>query len=133
MKKYFVVVCLFSFAVFYYSCKKGPGEGGRASIKGKVYAVNYEKTLSTPVDSGYIDGQKVYIIYGDEIAEGENQDTNPQGFYEFTYLREGKYKVYTLTKTASNKLDSAVIQSAEITGKKQVLELPDFKIKTQKN
>ena len=133
MKKYFIAVCLCSIAVFYYSCKKGPGEGGRASIKGKVYAVNYDNGFVFQKDSGYFGGQKVYIIYGDEIAVGKSQDTNNDGAYEFTYLRKGKYKVYVYTKIGNGQLDSAVVQTGEITDKKQVLELPDFKIKTNKN
>ena len=115
------------------SCKKGPGEGGRASITGKVYSVNYNATMSFPQDSGYLGGQKVYIIYGDETAVGKSQDTNNDGAYEFTYLRKGKYKVYVYSKTAQNMLDSAVVQTGEITNRKQVLVLPDFKIKTAKN
>ena len=133
MKKYFIIVYLFSIAVFYYSCKKGPGEGGRASIKGKVYTVNYDAQLLTKKDSGYLGGQKVYIIYGDETAVGSNQDSNNEGAYEFSFLRKGKYKVYVYSKVANGQLDSAIVQTGEITDKKQTLELPDFNIKTNKN
>ena len=115
------------------SCKKGPGEGGRASITGKVYTVNYNSTMTVPVDSGYLGGQKVYILYGDETAVGKSQDTNNDGAFEFSYLRKGKYTVYIYSKTAPNQLDSAVVQTGEITDRKQVLELADFKIKTNKN
>lgn len=133
MKKYLSIVCLFSIAVSYYSCKKGPGEGGRASITGKVHSVNYNATMTSAQDSGYLGGQKVYIIYGDETAVGDDQDTNPDGSYEFLYLRPGKYKVYTFTKTTPNHLDTAVVQDAEITSRKQRLELPVMRIKTSKN
>jgi hypothetical protein len=115
------------------SCNKGPGEGGRASITGKVYAVNYNAAMTIPTDSGYIGGQKVFIIYGDETAVGDNQDTNPDGSYEFQFLRKGKYKVYVYTKVKQNHLDSAVIQNVEITERKQTVTLPDFRIKTNKN
>lgn len=115
------------------SCKKGAGEGGRASIKGKVFSTNYNSSFSLAQDSGYLGGQKVYIIYGDEIAVGDNQDTNNEGEFEFRYLRKGNYKVYVYTKVNSNHLDSAVVQVAEITENKQTVELPEFKIKTSKN
>jgi len=115
------------------SCKKGPGEGGQASIKGKVYAVNYNAAMTLPYDSGYLGRQKVYIIYGDETAVGDNQDSNPEGAFEFKYLRKGTYKVYVYTKVKQNCLDSAVVQPVEITEKKQTVELPLFKIKTSKN
>ncbi|TAL58778.1 MAG: hypothetical protein EPN85_10690 [Bacteroidetes bacterium] len=128
----FCILCTV-YCVLLVSCKKGPGEGGRASIIGKVYTVNYNSTMTVAVDSGYLGGQKVNIIYGDEIAIGKSEDTNNEGAYEFSYLRKGKYKIYLYTKTAQNMLDSALVQEGEITEKKQVLELPDFRIKTNKN
>ena len=126
-------ICFFTLAIFLYCCKKDPGEGGRASIKGKIFTVNYNSTLVVPLDSGFIGGQKVHIIYGDETAVGKSQDSNNNGAYEFDFLRKGKYKVYVYTKTKNGMLDSAVVQTGEITDKKQVLELADFKIKTNKN
>jgi len=115
------------------SCKKGSGVGGRASIKGKVFTTNYNSTFTAPQDSGYLGGQKVYIIYGDEIAVGDNQDSNNNGEFEFTFLRKGKYKVFVYTKTQQNHIDSAVVKDVEITDRKQVVTLPDFRIKTSKN
>ena len=116
-----------------FSCKKGPGDGGRASIKGKVFTVNYNSSFTVPQDSGYLGAQKVYIIYGDETAVGDNQDTNNEGAFEFKFLRKGKYKVYVYTKTMANHIDSAVVQDVEITEAKQIVEIPDFRIKTAKN
>ncbi len=137
MKKSFVTYGIFSLAlaiiVSLFSCKKGPGDGGRASIKGKVFTVNYNSSFTVPQDSGYLGGQKVYIIYGDETAVGDNQDSNADGAFEFNYLRKGKYKVYVFTKTLANHLDSAVVQEVDITDRKQTVELQDFKIKTSKN
>lgn len=134
MKKYFLPVLIFSIvSVANYSCKKDSGQGGRASIKGKVYALNYTSTLIGARDSGYIAGQKVYISYGNDVAVDDNQDTNYDGSFEFTYLRPGKYKIYTLSKNIVHYLDSAVIQTTEITERKQTIELPDFRIKTNKN
>ena len=89
--------------------------------------------MTVPQDSGYLGAQKVYIIYGDETAVGKSQDSNSEGAFEFSYLRKGKYKIYVYTKVAPNQLDSAVVQTGEITDRKQVLVLPDFKIKTNKN
>lgn len=119
--------------VTFMSCRKGAGEGGRASIKGKVYAINYNSTMTVAQDSGYMGAQKVYIIYGDQTAVSRSQDSNHDGTYEFMFLRKGKYKVYTFSKTAPNQLDSAVIHEGEITERKQTLELPDLRIKTTKN
>lgn len=118
---------------FLISCKKGPGDGGRASIKGKVFTVNYNSAFTVPQDSGYLGAQKVYIIYGNETAVGDNQDTNNDGSFEFNFLRKGKYKVYVFTKTLANHIDSAVVKEVEITDRTQTVEIPDFKIKTSKN
>lgn len=129
--------CFFIFSLIIISlgvsCKKGAGEGGRASIKGKVFSVNYNSSFTLAQDSGYLGGQKIYIIYGDEIAVGDNQDTNNKGEFEFKFLRKGHYKVFVYTKINSNHLDSAVVQLAEITTGKQTVELPDFRIRTSKN
>ncbi|MFA4851163.1 MAG: hypothetical protein WC868_01420 [Bacteroidales bacterium] len=133
MKPKCIFFILFIIIILTNSCSKEPGEGGRASIKGKVFTVNYNASFTVPQDSGYLGGQKVYIIYGDEIAVGDNQDSNSEGAFEFKYLRKGKYKVYVYTEVKQNYIDSAVVQSVEITEKKQTLELPDFRIKTSKN
>src|ERR1051325_3619038 len=118
-----------SLIIAFSSCKKGPGQGGRATIKGKVYTVNYNSAMTAALDSGYLGAQKVYIIYGDEAVVGDNVDTDNNGSFEFPYLRKGKYTVYTYSKTQPNHLDSAVVQQVDISGGKDVKELPDFKIK----
>ncbi len=134
MKKNFIVLaCFLAGVIFNSSCKKGPGEGGSSSIKGKVYTVNYNSTLTVPQDSGYLGAHKVYIIYGDANSVGRSQDTDYNGSFEFTYLREGNYKVYVYSKNLVNHLDVAVVQATEITDSDQTVELPDFVIKTNKN
>ena len=115
------------------ACTKGPGTGGRASIKGRVYARNYSSSLSL-VDSGYIGAQKVYIKYGDEVGVGDNVDTDNEGYFVFPYLRKGNYTVYVYSKTfVNNTLDSAVVQKIDITDRKAVVELSQFEIITFKN
>lgn len=126
-------VLIITMIVFFSACKKGPGEGGRASIKGKVFTVNYNSSFTVPQDSGYLGGQKVYIMYGDETAVGDDQDTNNEGAFEFRFLRKGTYKVYVYTKTLANHIDTAIVQQIEISDRKQTVELPDFRIKTSKN
>ncbi len=137
MKKSFVtkfsLLITVILACSFFSCKKGPGDGGRASIKGKVLSVNYNSSFTVPYDTGYIGGEKVYLIYGDETMVGDDQDSNNDGAFEFKFLRKGSYKVYVFTKTLANHLDSAIVQEIEITDLKQTIELPDFVIKTSKN
>ena len=38
--------------ILFFSCTKGPGEGGKSIIRGKIYAYNYN-TVGTLVGEGY--------------------------------------------------------------------------------
>lgn len=115
------------------ACTKGPGVGGRASIKGKVFAHNYSNSFLLN-DSGYIGGQKVYIKYGDEPGVGDDVDTDNTGTFYFPYLRKGKYTLYVYSKRLTNNtLDSAVVQTITISDRKEEVELPQFNIITFKN
>lgn len=91
------------FLIFSLSCKKQPGEGGNATITGKIkiqdctwnsngtsVVVNYEYP-------GY--DTDVYITYGDGNGTDDRVRTDGQGYFNFKYLRKGKYKVFVLSKT----------------------------------
>ncbi|HNB81919.1 MAG TPA: hypothetical protein PLP34_00350 [Chitinophagaceae bacterium] len=124
---------LLSGLFFLIACSKGPGVGGRASIKGRVYAHNYSNSFVLN-DSGYLGGQKVYIRYGDQPGVGDDVDTDNEGYYYFPYLRKGTYTVYVYSKQLNNNtLDTAIIQQVEIDERKQELILPQFNIITFKN
>ncbi len=94
---------LIAFVVLIASCKKPAGEGGRATIKGKVWAENYN-TLNLPSSSYILKGEfpaadeDVYIIYGNEISYGNKVKSGPDGIFEFKYLRPGNYKIYVPSK-----------------------------------
>jgi hypothetical protein len=132
MQKSVIILSLLFFFSFL-ACTKGPGTGGRATIKGRVFTHNYNSSLILQ-DSGYLGGQKVYIKYGDQVGVGDDVDTDNQGIYVFPYLRKGEYTIYTYSKTfQNNKLDSAVIQTVTVSDRKETAELPDFDIITFKN
>jgi len=115
------------------ACKKGSGEGGRASIRGKVFARNYSNSF-VKNDSGFIGGIKVYIKYGDQPGIGDNTDTDQDGEFYFNYLREGKYTLIVYSKQlVNNVLDSAVVKEVEITSRKEELIVPQIDINTFKN
>jgi hypothetical protein len=130
MKKQFLfflkMACVLLFTV---SCKKGPGIGGEASIKGKVTGMLYDKNFAVKLNSGNVGNWIVNIIYGDDVAIDANQRTSYDGSFEFQYLREGHYTVFTYSRShKTNSVDSAIILGVDITGKKQVLDLPDIQI-----
>ncbi|HMN32227.1 MAG: hypothetical protein IT215_00800 [Chitinophagaceae bacterium] len=129
MKKILLLLPL----IFLYnsSCKKGPGEGGRAFIKGKVYIKNY---TSAPCpcylkEEYYAQGENVYIQYGDEPGVGRSVKTSYDGSYQFMYLRKGKYKVFALSKDTASITKSKtieVLQEVEIKKSNENIELPDI-------
>jgi hypothetical protein len=117
--------------LFLTACEKGPGEGGNSSIKGSVWVRNYNSSF-TVLNGEYPGaGEDVYIIYGDEIANGDKIETNHEGNYEFKYLRPGKYKIYVYSQDSAavvngnaNAPDKAIVQEVEITDRKQTVEAP---------
>ena len=118
---------------FLNACTKGPGEGGRASIKGTVFARNYSNSFGL-IDSGLIGGQKVYIKYGDEPGISDNTDTDHNGEFYFNYLREGKYTIIVYSKIlVNNTLDSAIVNQVEITSRNEEVVMPQIDINLLKN
>jgi hypothetical protein len=117
------------------SCSKGAGPGGRAKIKGKLFASNLDKTLAIVRDTGFIGDEKIYISYGDNTSTGDDVTTSFDGSFEFDYLRPGNYKVWVYSKQllGINKLDSAVVQSVTINGSTEEKDLGIIKIYTNKN
>lgn len=115
------------------SCKKGAGEGGNSSITGKVWVKHY--TPATNSTDGEYAGtyEDVYIIYGDEESYGEKTETNPEGNFEFRYLRPGKYKVYTYSKDVSQPFDPSnpdklIIKDVVISKKKTAVDAGTLEI-----
>ncbi|MBK5286156.1 MAG: hypothetical protein JJE25_12210 [Bacteroidia bacterium] len=96
MKKIFLIILLAPLVTFY-SCKKGPGEGGQTTIAGKVWAEEWDDNTYTQhydtLDRWAMD-EDVYVIYGDDATYGDRMKTGPDGVFEFKYLREGDYTIY---------------------------------------
>jgi hypothetical protein len=113
-------------ALVFASCKKGPGEGGRSKIKGKVWIENYN-TLNHMYDTyslkdEYAGADKdVYLIFGDDIGYGKNTKTGPNGEFEFDYMREGDYTVYVQSKDTTRTSVSGIttMKVAVSLGKKE--------------
>jgi hypothetical protein len=121
--------------LFIASCTKGPGPGGRAKIKGKLFAKNLDKTLSFVTDSGFVADEKIYISYGDNTSVGNDVTTSFDGSFEFDYLRPGNYKVWAISKIlyGVNQLDTTILQDVTISGKSEEKDLGTIRIYTNKN
>jgi hypothetical protein len=133
MKNSIIFIMLASLSIL--GCTKGAGPGGRATIKGKVWATNLTNSLITESDSAYQGNVQVFISYGDNPSVGDDVRTGYDGTYQFDYLRPGNYKLWTYSKIrfSENRLDSAAVKEITITGNKEVKVVEDFRIYTSKN
>jgi hypothetical protein len=115
------------------SCKKPAGPGGKASIKGKVYATDWDNQQRFVISRGYAVDERVYIMYGDHDFIDDDVRTSPDGTFEFRYLNKGKYKVFvnsidTTTHLKGVDTYSSIIANVEITGTSETKTVPDFYI-----
>jgi len=113
------------------SCKKPPGEGGFASISGRLYVKKYDETFTVKVSEYYMAGETIYIIYGDGTEVGNTVKTSYDGSYVFNFLRKGKYKVYALSKDSTKpylSVPQEKLIEVDITEKKQKKVLEDIVI-----
>jgi len=99
------IVGLLVLAIVILGCKKEAGEGGTASITGKV-EVYYRTILSNPASQSPTSfpafDTEVYINYGDEIGPNDRIRTNYKGEYEFPNLRPGDYTIYVYSRDTIN-------------------------------
>lgn len=112
------------------SCSKEPGEGGNASIHGKIYVKDYNATFTVLQEEYYAQDQDVYIIYGDDISFSNRTRTNYDGTYEFKYLREGDYRIFVYSKDSANQTNAMVpiISNVTIDKRNQSVEVPEMVI-----
>jgi len=134
--KLFLNTVFFIFTlILFQSCRKVPGIGGEARIYGKIYYKHYNSTFTILINEGYLSDSYVYIVYGDNINYGQRIKTNYKGEFEFKYLYEGKYTVYTygldslaMTSGQLPITENAAIQSIDITQRKEQKQLEDFNV-----
>jgi len=113
------------------ACKKGPGEGGKASIKGQIWVRDFNQNFT--VLNGEYAGhdEDVYIIYGEDVNYGEHLKTNYNGEFEFEFLRPGTYKVYAYSEDSTMQSASGevvVIREVEIGKKTSEVVIPRLTI-----
>ncbi|HQQ94630.1 MAG TPA: hypothetical protein PLQ93_08760 [Bacteroidia bacterium] len=113
------------------ACKKAPGEGGKASIHGKIWVEDWNAafTIKNGEYAGY--DRDVYIVYGDVSGYSDRIKADYKGEFEFRYLRKGNYTVYVYSKDSSlnsKSGDTAFVQKLEISSKKQNLTLNTFTV-----
>lgn len=90
--QYFIV--LLCFLIGLGSCKKDEGFGGNSAIKGRLVLKQYNNDYSLLIDSAPAKEQDIFIIFGNDPDIGDRVRTNFDGYFEFKFLREGKYTIY---------------------------------------
>ena len=131
MKNILSITFLSLMAVFFASCNKGPGEGGRGTIQGHVKQVLHsDDDFLLTVDT--IDAAKtdVFIVYGDNPYFGDDAETGYDGFYRFEYLTSGEYTIYSYSTLPSGEKE-AVSQTVTLKGN-SVEEVPTIYIHSGK-
>ena len=130
--KIFKHILLFSIlAVFLLSCEKTEGEGGTASIKGKVYVINYNSELTFIRAEYYGPDEDVYIVYGSDEVYSDKFSTHHDGTFLFKYLRKGHYTLYVYSKDLTLTVPAGVFPveiKVEITEDGQEVILDDIVI-----
>lgn len=95
MKKTLKLLLLLLAVVLLPACNKGPGEGGTGTVQGIVKLVHHpDNDFSLAADTMAAAKTDVFIVYGDEAFYGDDIETNPNGMYQFEYLRPGNYTVF---------------------------------------
>jgi hypothetical protein len=132
LRRLLFLLCLFTWVVTFYACKKDPGEGGTSSISGKVYAKDYNATFTVLQGEYYVPDVWVFIVYGDNKDYGDRIRTSYNGTYEFKYLRPGDYHVYVYSKdsTLETNAEIAIIKNVSIPKQYKEIVVPDIQIFT---
>lgn len=86
---------------------------GSASIRGKVFLINYYNSSSYPnlivKDTSLALDQEVYIIYGNHGTYEDRIRTNYDGTFYFGNLIKGNYKVFLYSEDVSGGTQDIVI------------------------
>ncbi len=129
MSSKIIVFVLISLSFF--SCKKQPGEGGFASIEGKVYVKDYDESYTIVTAEYYLPSETVYIIYGDGTKVANTVKTSYDGSFKFNYLRKGTYKIFVLSEDSTKPflaVPKEELVQVNITKRKEKVVLNDFVI-----
>jgi hypothetical protein len=125
------IVVIFVLASLTFSCKKQPGEGGFASIEGKVYLKDYDDSYTILTAEYYLPSETVYIIYGDGTEVSNTVKTSYDGSFKFNYLRKGSYKIFVLGEDSAKPflaVPKEELVQVDISKRKQKVVLNDFVI-----
>lgn len=119
---------LISLVCAIHACTKPAGPGGKAVIKGKLYAKNFDSYNVAQISEYYIAGENVYICYGSSQAVGNDVKTSADGSFQFLYLNKGHYKIFANSRDTSIKVKNSkktvpVMVEVDINSTNQVVDV----------
>ena len=128
---------MIAFCALLVSCSKTAGDGGAATISGKV-DVEVRDILFVSQSTVYTApayDHDVYIIYGDDTSPSDRVRTNFDGEYSFENLRKGDYTIYVYSRDTTAEAvagtaprDFAIAKEVSIADRKQEKNDIDFLI-----
>ncbi len=106
------------------ACKKDPGEGGKAEVRGVVLRQDVN-AVGVPIGDPYpYQDTRVYIVYGDHEYHDDDVRTGPDGKFVFRWLRKGDYTVYTYGECNCPGKSIVVSRKVKVDGKKDLVTVP---------
>lgn len=109
-----------------FSCKKPEGEGGKSSISGNIYVIDYPRDDSNELDTFPATDEDVFIVYGTGTMQDNDTKTNYEGRYTFEYLRPGDYSIYVYGNVPDSGDVSQVFVQTVSLGKKEDFTAKDI-------
>ena len=79
------------------ACKKEEGYGGKSTLYGKVYELNYNNSGQLTSEY-YVQERRVYITFGNDDFYSDEVRTDYEGKFKFSYLYPGDYTVYAYSE-----------------------------------
>ncbi|MCB0760205.1 MAG: hypothetical protein KDC12_01690 [Flavobacteriales bacterium] len=129
------IILVAALALVVSGCSKVAGDGGNASISGKVWE-EYRLVLSNPATTQYTTvaaDVEVFIIYGEHTSPDDRIHTNYDGEFQYRDLRPGNYTLYVYSKDTTgsatvNPNRMPIVREVEITDRKQEVTIDDIVI-----
>lgn len=87
--------CLLLLLLLAAGCKKEEGIGGGGTIRGRMMVNEYSGGAFVGTHEGM--DERVYLVFGDDLAWGDDTRTNYNGVFEFQFLYPGDYTIVMYT------------------------------------
>lgn len=102
MQRKIIIYLLLGLGLLAFSCSKEEGEGGTASISGRVFLVQHDDdNYLLTTDTVLAAKEDVFIIYGSDGYVGDDVETGFDGQFRFQYLNAGTYTVFAYSVLAT--------------------------------